>query len=885
MADVVQASKVPQTKYLKDYRKPDFTIDTVDLIFDLRDEVTHVTSRLVVRRQGKAMAPLVLDGSHLTLVSIALDGENLTEDRYRVDEDHLTISDVPDEFELTIQNDIDPANNTALEGLYISKGMYCTQCEAEGFRRITYFLDRPDVMATYRVRIEADQKRYPVLLSNGNEIERGKLGGGRHFAVWEDPFPKPSYLFALVAGDLVHLEDHYRTVSGKDVTLRLFVAPQDLDKCRHAMDSLKRAMKWDEEVYGLEYDLNVFNIVAVSHFNMGAMENKSLNIFNTKCVLANPETATDSDFAAVESVVAHEYFHNWTGNRVTCRDWFQLSLKEGLTVFRDQEFSADMGSRAVKRIEDVRMLRQHQFAEDAGPMAHPVRPDNYMEINNFYTVTVYEKGAEVIRMYHTLLGPENYRKGIDLYFERHDGEAVTCDDFLAAMQDASGRDLGQFSLWYSQAGTPEVTVTSRYDAEAKTFELTLSQFIPDTPGQTGKKPMHIPVAVGLVGPDGTDLPLRLEGENAPVAGTGTRVLELKEASQTFRFVDVPERPVPSVLRGFSAPVRLKTDLSEEEYLFLLAHDNDPFNRWEAAQTVASNQILKLAEDLREKRSLTLERKIVNAFGKVLDNDALDNSFKAEIMTLPSEGMLSQLRTPVDVDGLHVAREFMRGQLAHALEDELMTLYRRGEDHGPYEFSPEAVGRRRLKNTALGYLMELGEDEVAKMAVKQFMNADNMTDEIAALSMLTNSDCAAREGALQHFYDKWKHEPLVLDKWFAVQAACRRRDTLDVVRKLTKHPDFDLKTPNRVRALVSAFCAQNPVNFHDRSGRGYEFLADILEQLDPINPQISAGLVRPLTRWKVYDAERQDLMRQTLERILSFKDLSPDVYEIVSKSLR
>ncbi|WP_321392665.1 aminopeptidase N [Emcibacter sp.] len=885
MVDVSQAVAPPQTKYLKDYKEPDYTIDKVDLLFQLEEGVTHVTSRLQIRRQSGGLdTPLVLNGSHMKLVSVELDGKKLTPDSYEVDEETLTISDLPEEFELVICNDIDPSANTALEGLYISKDMYCTQCEAEGFRRITYFLDRSDVMATYRVRIEADRHKYPVLLSNGNEVDNGLLGEGRHFVVWDDPFPKPCYLFALVAGDLQYLEDHFTTMSGEKVTLRIFVAPQDLDKCRHAMDSLKKSMKWDEEVYGLEYDLDIFNIVAVSHFNMGAMENKSLNIFNTKCVLANPKTATDADFAAVEAIVAHEYFHNWTGNRVTCRDWFQLSLKEGLTVFRDQQFSADMGSPAVKRIEDVRMLRQYQFAEDSGPMAHPVRPDNYIEINNFYTVTVYEKGAELIRMYHTLLGPENFRKGMDLYFDRHDGEAVTCDDFLSAMQDASGADLSQFSLWYSQAGTPELTVESRYDDTANVFELTLCQSIPDTPGQTGKKPMHIPVAVGLVGPDGSDMPLQLDGENAPQDVDGTRVLDLKEASQTFRFVNVSEKPVPSVLRGFSAPVKLNTGLDEDQFLFLLAHDSDSFNRWEAAQTLSANIILGLVDDFAAHRPVELNPKFINAIGKVLDDEALDNAFKAEILSLPSEAVLGQMRTPVDVDGIHAAREFVRGQLAHALENDFRAIYTLCEDDGPFEFSSDAVGKRRLRNMALGYLMELGEDDIGKLAIKQFMNADNMTNEIAALSVLANSDSPAREGALGTFYDKWKHEALVLDKWFSVQATSRRADTLEAVKKLRRHPDFDIRTPNRVRSLISAFCALNPVNFHDKSGKGYKFLGDILEELDPINPQISAGLVRPLTRWKMYDADRQQLMKKTLMRILSFKDLSPDVYEIVSKSL-
>ncbi|MBL4895113.1 MAG: aminopeptidase N, partial [Emcibacter sp.] len=607
MIDARDADKIlPETKYLKDYQTADFQIGQVDLNFDLREGVTHVTAKMTVQRMGAAAAALILNGHDMTLKSIVLDGIILTKDKYQLTDHNLTIFQLPDQFELVIENDIDPATNTALEGLYISKGMYCTQCEAEGFRRITYFLDQPDVMATYRVRIEAEKAAFPVLLSNGNKIEEGEAANGRHFTLWDDPFPKPSYLFALVAGDLEYLEDHFTTASGKPVTLRIFVEGADLDKCPHAMESLKKAFDWDEKVYGLEYDLGIFNIVAVSHFNMGAMENKSLNIFNTKCVLAKAETATDADFAAVEAVVAHEYFHNWTGNRVTCRDWFQLSLKEGLTVFRDQEFSADMGSPAVKRIEDVRILRQHQFAEDSGPMAHSVRPDSYMEINNFYTVTVYEKGAEVIRMIHKLLGAENYRKGMDLYFERHDGQAVTCDDFVAAMEAASGVDLTHFRLWYSQAGTPEVIATHSYDKDAATLTLTLRQSIPDTPGQSDKKPMHIPVAIGLIGPDGQDFPLQLDGENAPMDQKGTRLLDLRDAEQIYTFVSITEKVVPSLLRGLSAPVKMKSDLTQADRLFLLAHDSDSFNRWEAGQDIAADIIMGLVEDITAGRALRLD---------------------------------------------------------------------------------------------------------------------------------------------------------------------------------------------------------------------------------------------------------------------------------------
>lgn len=885
MVDTLKDTRPPQTKYLKDYQKSIFTLESVALGFDLRDRLTHVSARLMVQRQTEGDNPLVLQGHDMTLCSVAVDGRELSPSEYELTDKTLTLKNLPDRFELLIKNDIDPANNTALEGLYVSKGMYCTQCEAEGFRRITYFLDQPDVMARFTVRIEADKSAYPVLLSNGNKVEEGDLEDGRHFTLWEDPFPKPSYLFALVAGDLAHLEDSFTTVSGKLVTLRIFVAPEDLDKCPHAMDSLKKSMIWDEQVYGLEYDLGVFNIVAVSHFNMGAMENKSLNIFNTKCVLAKAETATDGDFAAVEAVVAHEYFHNWTGNRVTCRDWFQLSLKEGLTVFRDQEFSADMGSRAVKRIEDVRLLRQHQFAEDSGPMAHPIRPDSYMEINNFYTVTVYEKGAEVIRMIHTLLGEENYRKGMDLYFKRHDGQAVTCDDFVAAMEDASGVDLTQFRLWYSQAGTPEVSTHGHYDETEQTYSLTFNQTIADTQGQTDKQPMHIPIAMGLMGSDGADMALQLDGDNAPSDIKGSKLLHLKQASQTFTFVGVTQKPVPSLLRGFSAPIKLSSLLSQEEQLFQLSHDADSFNRWEAGQSVASDLIMALVEDINAGRALRIKGDYSDAIGKMLQDARLDPAFVAEVLTLPTEAVLGQIRTPVDVDAIHTAREFMRTSLAAAHQTRLREIYQDFLNTEAYAFTPEAVGKRRLKNTALGLLMSLEEREFLEISQQQFARANNMTDEIAALACMANSGFTEKDAALDAFYQKWHQDDLVLDKWFTVQSMVARPETLDRVRDLVAHKDFDIKTPNRVRSVVSAFCSMNPTGFHDRSGKGYAFLCDILEQLDPINPQISARLVQPLIRWKNYDAERQALMKQALERICSFKGLSENLYEIASKSLK
>ena len=853
MLDITAQELSPKTKYLSKYKKPDFTITTVDLNFDLNEDVTHVTSRLHVKRQGDHQEPLVLDGKDMTLISVVLDGQ-LPE--YELADETLTIKSVSDEFDLMIVNDIDPASNTALEGLYVSNGMFCSQCEAQGFRRITYFLDRPDVMATYRVRIEGLKDNYPILLSNGNEIERGEAESGRHFIVWDDPFPKPCYLFALVAGNLACAEDHFTTKSGIGVTLRIFAEEQDLDKCPHAMESLKKSMKWDEEVYGLEYDLNIFNIVAVSHFNMGAMENKSLNIFNTKCVLAKAETATDTDFSFVEAVVAHEYFHNWTGNRVTCRDWFQLSLKEGLTVFRDHEFSADMGSRAVARINDVRTLRQHQFAEESGPMAHPVRPESYIEINNFYTMTVYEKGSEVIRMMHRLLGKEKYRKAMDLYFERHDGQAVTCEDFVCAMEDGSGVDLSQFRLWYSQAGTPEVSFTNTFDAVTKKYELTFIQSVPDTPGQTDKKPMHIPIELGLLDRYGQEL---LPG--------GTIMLDLKEAKQTFTFEGLENKPIPSILRGFSAPIKLSHDLSRDELIFLIGFDTDSFNRWEAAQIISTNIILSMVEELKTGEKIALDSKFIEAIRLVLTDKSLDKAFIGEMLALPSEGVLGQKKTPVDVDGIHEARKLVVKELASALKKEMLATYRACLTDEPYAFSPEATGRRRLKNMVLGYLMEIADEEILDLCRVQFYSSNNMTDEIAAFTLLVDSESPERDKVIQDFYEKWHHDQLVLDKWFSAQAISTRTDVLDQMDMLNEHKDFDLKTPNRVRSLISVFCGLNQVRFHEKSGRGYQFLARNIKALDPINPQIAAGLAKQLTRWKSFDQGRQKLMIATLEDIL------------------
>ncbi|GAA4258362.1 aminopeptidase N [Azospirillum formosense] len=876
----------PKAIRLQDYRPPAHLIDTVDLFFDLGEEVTTVRAQLGLRRNpardDAAALPLTLDGQRLELVSVALNGQPLGDADYTVTPDHLTVHSVPETFTLESVVRIKPQENTALEGLYKSSGNFCTQCEAEGFRKITYFADRPDVMARYTTTITADKARYPVLLSNGNLMEAGDLPDGRHRAVWEDPFPKPCYLFALVAGTLVHQEDHFRTASGRDVTLRIYVEPGNEDKVDHAMRSLIKSMRWDEEVFGLEYDLDIFNIVAVGDFNMGAMENKSLNVFNTKYILAKPETATDQDFLGIEAVVAHEYFHNWTGNRVTCRDWFQLSLKEGLTVFRDQEFSSDMNSRAVKRIADVQRLRTVQFPEDSGAMAHPVRPDSYVEINNFYTPTVYDKGSEVIRMYHTLLGPQGFRKGMDLYFQRHDGQAVTCDDFAAAMSDATGVDLTQFKRWYRQAGTPELDVTGAYDEAAKTYRLTVRQTVPPTPGQPVKEPMHIPLVMGLLGPNGADLPLRLTGEAEP-AGT-SRTLHITETEQTFTFVDVPARPVPSLLRGFSAPVKLRADLTDGDLTFLMANDSDAFNRWEAGQTLATRLLLSLVADRQAGRELALPQSFVDAVGAVLKDADQDPAFAAQALVLPTESYLGTQMEVIDPDAIHAVREFARQRLAEALRPGWLDTYRRNAGNEPFSVNAAAIGRRALKNLCLAYLMALEDEEALGLCLGQYRGAQAMTDVMAALQFLSNSSAPERDEAIAAFYERWKGEALVVDKWFGVQATSHRPDALERVTALLAHPAFEIRNPNKVYALIGGFAGGNPVRFHDTSGAGYRFLADQVLRLDPMNPQVAARMVGPFSRLRRYDATRRALMKAELERIVATPGLSPDVFEVASKSL-
>ncbi len=878
----------PQPIRLADYRPPPYRVHEVDLVFDLDAAATRVTSTLRMQRAPDAPAdmPLVLDGEDLRLVSVALDNHDLAPDAYRLEDGRLVIPSVPAGFTLCTTVEIAPEKNTKLEGLYISDGTFCTQCEAEGFRRITFFPDRPDAMAVYTVTLRADAESCPVLLANGNPVSRREIGGGRHEAVWHDPFAKPSYLFALVAGRLAHVRDSFTTASGREVELGMYVAPGSEARCAYAMDALKRSMRWDEERFGREYDLDVFNIVAVDFFNMGAMENKGLNIFNAKYVLADPETATDADYAFIESVVAHEYFHNWTGNRITCRDWFQLSLKEGLTVWRDQQFSADMRSPPVQRIKTVRQLRNRQFLEDSGPLAHPVRPDSYIEINNFYTATVYEKGAEVIGMMATLLGRAGFRAGMDLYFQRHDGQAVTCEDFATAMHDAGGADLGQFQLWYRQAGTPHIGVSGQHDAQSRTYTLTATQTCPPTPGQPDKHPMHIPFAVGLIGPDGRDLPLRLEGE--PETGDATtRVLHLTDATQRWRFVDVDVPPLPSLNRDFAAPVIVDYPYSRRDRAFLMAHDSDLFSRWDAGQQYATDLILDMAATAARGEVPSGDGDYVRSLKTGLVS-AGDDALAAQVLTLPSLEYLADRTDVVDVDALFTARQCLRAEIAEGLRDQLLKIIEGARAEGPYSPDAASAGRRAIGNAALTLIAALadrpGEEALLRLIVDRFETADNMTDRMAALVAPNDLDVPPRRAALDAFESRYSGQPFVLDKWLSLEAMSTLPGTLQRIRDLTAHPFFSLRNPNRVRALVGVFANANLPQFHAADGGGYGFLSDIVVALDPINPQTAARLAGPLGRWRRFDAGRQRLMRGALERILAAPALSPDVYEIASKSL-
>lgn len=874
----------PQTVFLKDYTPPEYLIDQVELNFDLDEQRTQVRSTLSLRRNPlspDSSAALKLLGEELQLVSIAIDGQLLEASQYLLGEEALTIYEVPQDrpFQIVIENIINPQANTALEGLYLSSSMLCTQCEAQGFRKITWFLDRPDVMSRFKTTLTGDKTEYPVLLSNGNKIGQGELENNRHWVSWEDPFAKPCYLFALVAGQLECVADEFITMTGRRIALEIFVEKHNVDKCDHAMQSLKNAMRWDEETYGREYDLDLYMIVAVDHFNMGAMENKGLNVFNTKFVLARPDTATDSDYEHIEGVIGHEYFHNWSGNRVTCRDWFQLSLKEGFTVFRDQQFSGDRSSPAVKRIEDVNALRTRQFAEDAGPLAHPIRPEAYIEINNFYTLTVYEKGAEVVRMLHTLLGAAGFRKGCDLYFQRHDGQAVTCEDFVKALEDANGAELNQFRRWYSQAGTPVLTVSQQYDAESQQLHLTVQQSCPPTPNQPVKAPLHIPVKLGLLATDGSVAPIHCNG-----ACQSEMILNVTEAEQTFSFDQLAQQPVVSLLRGFSAPVTLKMERSLDELAFLLRHDSDTFNRWEAGQQLAVQVIFKLIDAIALGRSLQLEPVIVDAYRSVLADSSGDLSYKALLLALPEESYLSGQMAIIDVEAIHQAREFVKKTLAEQLQAEFKQLYVQHHRDESGSFDAGAVGRRRLKNACLSYLSKLENEDVYHIAEQQFYSARNMTDQLAALSAIVNSNHPAKARSLDSFYVQWRQEALVIDKWFTLQATSSMPNAFATVQALMKHAAFDMKTPNRVRSLIGAFSQANPLHFHAQNGEGYRFLADQVLALNTLNPQIASRMVTGLAQWRRYDAARQGLMKQQLQRIVATEHLSKDVYEIASKSL-
>ncbi len=875
------ANNSPVTIYRKDYTEPAYWIDSVHLTFDLQESFTQVTNRLRVKRnQQVAKQPLILSGVDLQLISIAVQGRVLLVDEYQLDKTSLALELSVDDTEICMVTRIHPARNTSLEGLYLSNGMYCTQCEAEGFRKITYYLDRPDVMALFTTKIIANKQRFPVLLSNGNLVATGDIDANRHWVEWCDPFKKPCYLFALVAGKLDCVADCFVTQSGREVALKIFVEPQDVSKVSHAMMSLKNAMRWDEQVYGREYDLDIFMIVAVSHFNMGAMENKGLNIFNTSCVLAHPQTTTDAGFQRVEGVVAHEYFHNWSGNRVTCRDWFQLSLKEGFTVFRDQCFSADRGSEAVQRVQDVNLLRSLQFAEDAGPMSHAIRPDSYIEINNFYTLTVYEKGAEVVRMLRTLLGADGFRRGSDLYFNRHDGQAVTCDDFVQAMADANQVDLTHFQCWYEQSGTPEVGVQQVYDALTHTCQLTFTQHTPVTSRQPLALPLSIPIRVGLLDSrTGQPLLFAVANENY----SAEKTLLLTQAQQTFTLTHVQCEPVASLFRGFSAPVKFNPGYTPTQWAFLMANDTDPFNRWEAATQLYVQEIQQQCQQWRAGKSVQLSAVVLNAFQQVFSQTMSDQAGQAQMLSLPNYAYLAGLQTPIDVDAICVVREQLQQQLAAAVLP-LLQQHLQFAMPTEYQASAEQIGQRALRNLCLLYFSKTQTDAAYQACRTQFYAANNMTDQYAALTALVHSPSPLKIEVLEAFYQQWQHEPLVMDQWFTVQATSPQGDTLLQVQHLLQHPLFDRRNPNRVRSLIAAFCRSNPQQFHRLDGAGYVLLADEVLTLNAINPTIAARLLPPLSEWAQHLPERQGLMRSQLERIAKQSGLSPDVYEVVSRAL-
>ncbi|HIF5674820.1 aminopeptidase N [Vibrio parahaemolyticus] len=865
-------SQAPQAKYRKDYQAPSHTITDIDLTFDLYDNDTIVTALSKVVQKGESTT-LELDGEGLELRSVKVDGEDWA--HHEVKEASLVLSDLPAEFELEIITKIDPEANTALEGLYKSGGAFCTQCEAEGFRRITYYLDRPDVLAKYTTKVIADKATYPYLLSNGNRIAQGEAENGRHWVQWQDPHPKPAYLFALVAGDFDVLRDKYTTMSGRNVDLEIFVDKGNLDRAGHAMTSLINSMKWDEERFGLEYDLDIYMIVAVDFFNMGAMENKGLNIFNSKFVLANDQTATDRDYLGIEAVIGHEYFHNWTGNRVTCRDWFQLSLKEGLTVFRDQEFSSDLGSRAVNRIDNVRIIRGPQFAEDASPMSHPIRPDKVIEMNNFYTLTVYEKGSEVIRMYHTLLGEEGFQKGMKLYFERHDGTAATCEDFVSAMEDATGVDLKQFRLWYSQSGTPTLRVNSEYNAEAKTYALTVEQFTEATQDQAEKQALHIPFDIELYDSKGQIIPLIINGESVH------NVLDIKQDKQTFVFENVSEQPVPSLLREFSAPVKLEYDYSDAELIFLMKHATNDFARWDASQMLLAKYIRQNVTNVQTGSEVQLSEDLIDAFRGVLLDENLEPAFIAQVFSLPSINEITGWYKQIDVDAVDTVLNSITVSLSAALEDELSATYHTLKQ-AEYTIDHAAIGKRALRNQCLQFLAHT--DKGNTLVKAQYEAANNMTDTIAAMSAANSAQLECREELMADYSDKWKHDGLVMDKWFALQGTNPAEDALEKVKATMNHEAFSLKNPNRTRSLIGSFLAANPVRFHDKSGSGYQFAGEILRQLNDSNPQVASRMIDPLLKFRKYDEARQAMIRAELEKLKAMDNLAKDLFEKVTKAL-
>src|SRR3989339_148386 len=868
--------KTPKTIYLKDYTPPAYIVDHIDLTFDIEDAQTKVISRLHVRKNRDVADPdttLAFDKGDCEILSVIADGMVLLPGEYGANDESFTLAKTPESFELEITTRLKPSENTSLEGLYVSGGVLVTQCESQGFRKITPFPDRPDVMAVYSCTIIADKRKYPALLSNGNLVEHGDLDGNRHFVRWEDPFKKPSYLFALVAGDLAHIRDEFKTRSGRTVELKIYSEKDNIDKCSHAMTSLKQAMAWDERRFSLEYDLDLYQIVAINDFNAGAMENKGLNIFNSKFVLADTKTATDDDFMNVQAVIGHEYFHNWTGNRVTLKNWFQLSLKEGLTVFRDQEFSSDLNSRGVERITNVRNLRGFQFPEDAGPMAHPVIPESYIKMDNFYTMTVYEKGSELIRMIHQLLGEENFQKGMDFYFEKYDGKAVAIEDFIGVMEEAGAKDLKQFRLWYSQSGTPVVKITRRFHEKSGRLEITFTQkTLPDR-NQSEKRPLHIPVAFGIMDKNGKD-----------ITPDGKALLELTAETQTFVFDGIPEKALLSYFRQFSAPAKIETDFTDEELAFLMAHDTDEINRWDSAQTLFYKEINRIIEAIQTGENLSVSENLIIAFQKTLADESMDRFFISKMLSLPSEIEIKEHFDPVDVDAIHEVRLYLESEIAKQLKKHFLKAIDLCSKADPFSISHEAAAERSLKNLCLSYLGSLKEEETTRLVYDHFVSAKNMTDELTAFKILADIDPDTKAKTVEQFYSKWKHDKLVLDKWFMVQAGSGLPDTLDRVKELTGHADFSMKNPNKVRALVHLFAMQNHINFHAMDGAGYRFIADQIIRLDQINHQIAARLASCFNHWKKYDGVRKALMKKELERIANVKSLSKNVYEIVSRAL-